>query len=185
MNGGEAGEKNAQHAGGIDVLLPRQNELLLKVLSLWRRGFQKPDTTYRSNKDTPSSTPKFSSPSLKISTSLSVLPLRKNPLVTKSGNVYIPDAAHSQWLLRHVELRPPFLHLHALPERDEVGVVLLTGSRIDHQPRVGELLRREVKARPQLHAWALYAEHGGGLVVFAAGSEKEKTEWIFYMSVGD
>lgn len=145
---------------------PRQTALLMHALRAWN-----------SSKANPPPPPNYPPAPPRQSAHTTVFPLAKSPVILKSGNVYI--ASQAQWTLHHVELRPPFLHLYALPDRDEVGVLCLDGSRVDHRPRVDELLRREVRARKGLFVWAVYGAAGEVLGVFATGSERDKTEWLF------
>ncbi|KAI9822083.1 MAG: kinesin-like protein Klp8 [Phylliscum demangeonii] len=93
----------------------------------------------------------------------------KNPSVLKAGYLLAPDDNNTHWVRRFVQLRRPYLHLHAVPDGDEINVVNLAHARIDHQPQFGRLLRRP-------HVWAVYAPQNTFL--FAARSEREKIEWI-------
>lgn len=148
---------------------------LLDVLQIWKR---------KSTPQRPTASPSLptttTAPPLRTATTFSTYRLRKSPQLAKSGNVYLPSPhpQPSEWLLHHIELRPPFLHVYALPSRDQVDAICLEGSRVDHQPKVAELLGREVRARKGLCVFALYWGEEGRVVVCAVGSEKEKAEWI-------
>ncbi|KAI9790140.1 MAG: kinesin-like protein Klp8 [Peltula sp. TS41687] len=93
----------------------------------------------------------------------------KNSSILKTGYLLAPDDTNTRWTRRYVELRRPYLHLHAVPAGDEVNVINLTHSRIDHQPHFERLLRRP-------NIFAIYAPQN--TYFFAARTEREKVEWI-------
>ena len=130
------------------------------------------------NTDAPADAPPMaenSEPSMYIA-SAHFIP--KNPSVIRSGQVWLPDPSQTRWEHRYLELRPPYLHIHALPSGDEVGVLNLIGSRIDHEPEVTKLLSRESDRhhRGRLNVFAVYATTKAWL--FATRTHIEKLEWI-------
>src|SRR5690606_24303548 len=64
----------------------------------------------------------------------------KNPSVLKSGYLYTPDDTHTQWIRRFVELRLPYLHIHSVPDGDEINAINLRNARVDHEPEIVRLL---------------------------------------------
>ncbi|KAI9764483.1 MAG: kinesin-like protein Klp8 [Geoglossum simile] len=93
----------------------------------------------------------------------------KSTSVLKAGYLLAPDETNSRWARRYIELRRPYLHVHSVPDGDELNAINLTNSRIDHQPQIAMLLRRP-------NVFAIYAPQNTYL--FAARSEREKIEWI-------
>lgn len=89
--------------------------------------------------------------------------------VLKAGYLLAPDDTNTRWARRYVELRRPYLHIHAIPAGDEINAINLTHSRIDHQPHFERLLRRP-------NVFAIYAPQN--TYFFAARTEREKVEWI-------
>lgn len=98
----------------------------------------------------------------------------KNPNVLKSGFMLMPDTDNTRWVRRHLELRRPYLHVHSMPEGDEINAINLTNSRVDHQPEVAKLLKND--NRVPMHVFAVYATTKAWL--FATRTESEKHEWI-------
>ncbi|KAF2460013.1 hypothetical protein BDY21DRAFT_281451 [Lineolata rhizophorae] len=95
----------------------------------------------------------------------------KNPALLKGGYLLMPDDTNSRWVRRWVELRRPYLHVHSVPEGDEVNAIGLSAARVDHRPQVAQLLRRNAD-----NVFAVYAPQNAFL--FAARGEREKIEWI-------
>ena len=83
-----------------------------------------------------------------------IKPVPRNKTVLKSGFLLSPSMEGKRWAKRFVELRRPYLHIYSLGGVDgtgnggkgvpeEIAVVNLMGSRIDHKPVIAKLLRRE------------------------------------------
>lgn len=81
-------------------------------------------------------------------------PVPRNKTVLKAGYLLSPSMEGKRWVKRFVELRRPYLHIYSLGGVDgmgnggkgvpeEIAVVNLLGSRIDHKPVIAKLLRRE------------------------------------------
>ncbi len=90
----------------------------------------------------------------------------------------MPSLDSTRWIRRFVELRRPYLHIHSVPDGEEVSIVSLRNSRVDHQPQIAKLLRKDAKGRDRKDTvFAIYGTDNTWL--FAAKSEQEKVEWIF------
>jgi kinesin family member 1 len=130
----------------------------------------------------------------------------KNPTSLKSGNLLMPSetydtsptAPHNnkmQWKRRFVDLRPPYLHIHSIPDGEGINAINLTHARIDHDPDFKRLLgggsfvssseanygarghhRQGSDLNGLAHVFAVYGEQNTFL--FAARSESQKIEWI-------
>jgi kinesin family protein 1 len=87
----------------------------------------------------------------------------------KSGYLFTPDETNKVWTKRYFELRRPYMHVHSVPDGEEIMAINLAQCRIDHQPQVAKLLRRP-------HIFAVYAPLNTYL--FAARGEREMIEWI-------
>ncbi|CZT41202.1 probable kinesin-II subunit [Rhynchosporium secalis] len=116
----------------------------------------------------------------------SITQVPKNPTVLKGGYLLTPSTDSSRWVRRFIELRRPYMHIHSVPDGEEVSIVSLRNSRVDHQPQIARLLRRDggaVNARGRAQAndedrvFAIYGTDNTWL--FKARSEREKVEWIF------
>jgi kinesin family protein 1 len=98
-----------------------------------------------------------------------------------------------QWKRRFVDLRPPYLHIHSVPDGEAINAINLTHARIDHDPDFKRLLGGAVSVSPERngtghrrtgssdlhglgHVFAVYGEQNTFL--FAARSESQKLEWI-------
>ncbi|KAK0109347.1 kinesin-like protein Klp8 [Cadophora gregata f. sp. sojae] len=113
----------------------------------------------------------------------------KNPTILKGGYLLTPSADSSRWVRRFVELRRPYMHIHSVPDGEEVCVVSLRNSRVDHQPQIARLLRRDgengggangrgrAQTNDEDRVFAVYGTDNTWL--FKARSEREKVEWIF------
>ncbi|KAI4190255.1 MAG: hypothetical protein LQ346_004959 [Caloplaca aetnensis] len=100
----------------------------------------------------------------------------KNPAVLKSSYILAPTRSTTQplrWQRQFAELRPPYLHIYAVPSGDEVFVINLRNARIDTDPPVKKLLHSE---RVGGNCWAVYGAMNTWL--FAARSETQKAEWV-------
>lgn len=112
--------------------------------------------------------------------------LPKNPTSTKSGFLFMPDDTYSHWVRRFVDLRVPYLHIHSVPEGDEVNAINLTKSHVDHQPDFARLLDEGdvggmgrvgmpgMRFKPNV--FAIYSPENTFL--FATRTEALKIEWI-------
>ena len=109
----------------------------------------------------------------------------KNPSTLKSGYLLTPDDTSSHWVRRFIELRRPYLHIHSVPEGDEIKAINLRDSRVDHNPDFVRLLDGSrngpgnqnglsMKGRPNV--FAVYGTQSTFL--FAARTEGQKVEWI-------
>ncbi|DAA72779.1 TPA_exp: Uncharacterized protein A8136_5448 [Trichophyton benhamiae CBS 112371] len=87
----------------------------------------------------------------------------KNPTVLKSGYLYTPDDTYSLWVRRFVELRLPYLHIYSVPDGDEINVINLRNSHVDHDPDFARLLNT---------------------FLFASRTEAQKIEWILKIDEG-
>jgi len=135
---------------------------------------------------TPPSDPELT-PNLLATISL----VTKNPTVLKGGYLLTPSLDSTRWVRRFVELRRPYLHIHSVPDGEEVCVVSLRNSRVDHNPQIAKLLRRDGASTPngngngrgragerdEERVFAVYGTDNTWL--FKAKSEREKVEWIF------
>lgn len=113
----------------------------------------------------------------------------KTASVLKSGYLYTPDDAYTQWVRRFVELRIPYLHIHSVPDGDEINVINLRNARVDHDPDFARLLMGDGQGSSGGSGWG---GGGGGVVMqnvfavystqntflFAARTEVQKLEWI-------
>ncbi|TVY83743.1 Kinesin-like protein unc-104 [Lachnellula suecica] len=163
-----------------------QKTVLTKYISFWHLC-RDPITSIltASNVEPPSngvSTPPPSeptSPNLVATISL----VTKNPEILKGGQLLTPSADSSRWVRRFVELRRPYLHIHSLPDGEEISVVALRNSRVDHQPQIAKLLKKPDSGRgrggerDEERVFAVYGTDNTWL--FKARSERDKVEWIF------
>lgn len=114
-----------------------------------------------------------------------------------------PNYQRMQWKLRFIDLRPPYLHIHSIPDRDAINAINLSRARIDHDPDFKRLLGgvSDDEHQHQLldkgghkrsgstdlnhglpHVFAVYGEQNTFL--FAARSERAKAEWILNIDQG-
>jgi kinesin family member 1 len=119
-----------------------------------------------------------------------VTPVSKNTSILKGGYLLTPSSDSTRWVRRFVELRRPYLHIHSVPDGEEICVVSLLNSRIDHSPQIAKLLRREAASgrgpnfgrgrAGETEAGSVFAVYGtDNTWLFKARSEREKVEWIF------
>ncbi|XHG03631.1 hypothetical protein AWENTII_006933 [Aspergillus wentii] len=180
--------------------MDRRDKLLRKYLDLWAT---KTDPTeailVRSNTDPPTegapsallsqqtsssdlNSPASEQPPLRPRFIANIQTLPKNPASLKSGYLLTPDDTNSHWVRRFVELRRPYLHIHSVPDGDEINAINLRNSRVDHAPDFARLLDGSgsggdgtpVKGRPNV--FAVYGTQNTFL--FAARTEGQKVEWI-------
>jgi len=119
----------------------------------------------------------------------SISPVHKNPKILKGGYLLTPSADSSRWVRRFVELRRPYLHIHSVPDGEEVSIVSLRNSRVDHSPQIAKLLRKNNEStngangrgragdRGEESVFAIYGTDNTWL--FKTRNEREKVEWIF------
>lgn len=103
--------------------------------------------------------------------------LPKNPSVAKSGYLLMPDDKYRQWVRCFAELRLPYLHIHSVPDGDELNAINLRNARVDHAPDFARLLygpSMSMKGRPNI--FAIYGPQNTFL--FATRTEGQKIEWI-------
>lgn len=154
----------------------RQELLLHKFLNLWATKKDLADVILKDNTEPPADGSAFApnhgdqSPPHILA---EVHHVPKNPSLLKAGYLLMPDDTNTRWVRRFVELRRPYLHVYSAREVDELCVINLKNSRIDHQPEVKRLLKTE-RVRPNI--FAIYAPHNTYL--FAARNEVQKVEWI-------
>ena len=104
----------------------------------------------------------------------------KNPVCLKSSYLLTPTAGGLAWTRHFAELRPPYLHLYAVPSGSETATINLRNARIDIDPPVQQLLQKGPAGRRNV--WAVYAR--GGSWLFAARSEEEKGRWVLAIDEG-
>ncbi|EXJ77891.1 kinesin family member 1/13/14 [Capronia epimyces CBS 606.96] len=197
----------------------REEHLLRKFLAIWKKpspdlsnpifddGTPAPEAASTSSEEarSPTTPPIEAAPGRRTRYLATVTNTSKNPISLKSGYLLMPsedhDATHShsmQWKRRFVELRPPYLHIHSVPDGESINAINLTHARIDHDPDFKRLLgtgtgssissgdsggagrghRRTGSSELHglTHVFAVYGEQNTFL--FAARSESQKMEWI-------
>ena len=198
-----------------EQLTPHQERLLQKYLTLWTTAtiseqcIRAPNFAFQSDSNTSfTSDDKIQIPN---GTSKSQIPLLratitqhpKSPVLIKSSFLLTPTTSHNTnaitttnpatktsitWLRHFAELRPPYLHLYAVPSGNETATINLRSARIDIDPPIQRLLDpvttpngSVVNNSPKSGAgrkniWAVYAR--GSSWIFAARSEEEKSRWV-------
>ena len=109
----------------------------------------------------------------------------KNPVLLKSSFLLTPNPTSHAWTRHFAELRPPYLHLYAVPSGNETAIINLRNARIDIDPPVQRLLNEEEETRGRQgrkNVWAVYAR--GGSWLFAARSVEEKGRWVLAIDEG-
>ena len=109
----------------------------------------------------------------------------KNPVLLKSSFLLTPNPTSHAWTRHFAELRPPYLHLYAVPSGNETAIINLRNARIDIDPPVQRLLNEEEETRGRQgrkNVWAVYGR--GGSWLFAARSEEEKGRWVLAIDEG-
>ncbi|KAJ9615184.1 hypothetical protein H2200_001258 [Cladophialophora chaetospira] len=188
---------------------PREEQLLRKFVAIWQKPspeMQNPifdDHDPTNPQPRPQPTAQTSPQSTRYQAT--VTHIAKNPTSMKSGyllmpsETYDPSASQSatmQWKRRFVDLRPPYLHIHSVPDGEGINAINLTHARIDHDPDFKRLLggggsissgdsaeprtpthrRAGSEISGLAHVFAVYGEQNTFL--FAARSESQKVEWI-------
>lgn len=122
-----------------------------------------------------------------------IAPVPKNATILKGGYLLTPSADSSRWVRRFVELRRPYMHIHSVPDGEEICVVSLRNSRVDHSPQIAKLLQRDRgttngdsankrrgRAGERQGEESVFAIYGtDNTWLFKAKNEREKVEWIF------
>ena len=168
---------------------PHQQNLLRHCLDLWARlsripGSQTLPSTEPSSKDnsisSPSTQPKSEPPPL----TAEIHSHPKNPILLKSSYLLTPNPTSHAWTRHFAELRPPYLHLYAVPSGSETATINMRNARIDIDPPVQRLLNGDGvnQGGGRKNVWAVYAR--GGSWLFAARSEEEKSRWVLAIDEG-
>ncbi|KEF63366.1 kinesin family member 1/13/14 [Exophiala aquamarina CBS 119918] len=199
----------------------REEQLLRKFLAIWQKRsieLSNPifdDEVHGCKTDTPPARSlDESSSQRKIRYLASVTAVMKNPVSLKSGYLLMPSedyppsptsssstGSSMQWKRRFIDLRPPYLYVHSVPNGEAINAINLTNARIDHDPDFKRLLgSSSISTGDSLdrnpgnghrrtgssdlhhglaHVFAVYGEQNTFL--FAARSESQKLEWIFKM----
>jgi kinesin family member 1 len=153
-----------------------EKALLGKFLNLWSIPKHPVETLLKhSNTEPPINGVAEPAPRTpRLTTTVAAVP--KNATVLKGGYLLTPSTDSTRWIRRFVELRRPYLHIHSVTDGEEINIVSLRNSRIDHQPQIAKLLKKDGKFRKET-VFAIYGTDNTWL--FAARSEREKVEWIF------
>jgi kinesin family member 1 len=163
-------------SGDDEELSDKERALLSKFLNLWSVPKHPVETLLRNSNTEPPTNgvaePVPQTPRL----TATVVAVPKNATVLKGGYLLTPSADSTRWIRRFVELRRPYLHIHSVTDGEEVNIVSLRNSRVDHQPQIAKLLKRDGKFRKET-VFAIYGTDNTWL--FAARNEREKVEWIF------
>ncbi|KAK3951458.1 putative kinesin [Pseudoneurospora amorphoporcata] len=128
-----------------------QTYLLNRCLKFWQRY---PDPTVKilspANTDPPTDgyADSTSDQNSTLEFVASVIRVPKNPSVLKGGYLLVPNSDATKWNKRFVELRRPYLHIHSVPDGEEVGIVSLRNSRVDSQPGILGLLNDDYGGGP-------------------------------------
>ncbi|KAK1780432.1 putative kinesin [Copromyces sp. CBS 386.78] len=128
-----------------------QTYLLNRCLKFWQRY---PDPTVKilspANTDPPTDgyADSTSDQNSTLEFVASVIRVPKNPTVLKGGYLLVPNSDATKWNKRFVELRRPYLHIHSVPDGEEVGIVSLRNSRVDSQPGILGLLNEDYGGGP-------------------------------------
>ena len=166
----------------------------------------------------PASPPPTTAPPKTPPLTAQITPQPKNPLLLKSSFLLTPTPTPSPtnthhtpnlttttnpttkttitWLRHFAELRPPYLHLYAVPSGEETATINLRNARIDIEPPIQRLLDpmlmmngegggggifmnrspRSGGGRGRRNIFAVYAR--GSSWIFAARGEEEKGRWV-------
>ncbi|KAI4280862.1 MAG: hypothetical protein L6R38_004117 [Xanthoria sp. 2 TBL-2021] len=160
---------------GHPSISTKQEQLLRRYVGLWK---PRSASAAPSEKNGPTKMDTAATPNLSVPPRLQAVihSIPKNPCVLKSSYILAPTTSNSQplrWQRHFAELRPPYLHIYAVPSGDEVTVINLRNARIDTDPPVRKLLHSE---RVGGNCWAVYGAMNTWL--FAARSEIQKAEWV-------
>ena len=153
-------------------LTDRKRTLIAKCLGLWTTS-PKTSILQENRPTTPSPLSSLSSHQTFSRLNPTVIPISRNPTVVKSSYILSPSLTSLRWQRHFAELRPPYLHIYAVPSGDETAIINLCNARIDQDPPVQRLLQSDRVAK---NVFAVYAPMRSWL--FAARSEMQKGEWI-------
>ncbi|CAL8582817.1 hypothetical protein XPA_008461 [Xanthoria parietina] len=162
-------------AHGNTAIAPEQAQILERYVDLWKPK-STPAAPSERHGQTQMDTAATRSVSIPPRLQAVVRFVPKNPCVLKSSYILAPTTSTSQplrWQRHFAELRPPYLHIYAVPSGDEATVINLRNARIDTNPPVKKLLHSE---RVGGNCWAVYGAMNTWL--FAARSEIQKAEWV-------
>jgi kinesin family protein 1 len=189
----------AEHEG--EPLSEHQTALLNKYIKLWKLCHDPINSILTPSNVEPPTNGIPSTPSRRVEEDqtnhspqyiAAIAPVPKNATILKGGYLLTPSADSSRWVRRFVELRRPYMHIHSVPDGEEICVVSLRNSRIDHSPQIAKLLQRDRAApngdtangrrgrageRQEESVFAVYGTDNTWL--FKARNEREKVEWIF------
>jgi kinesin family protein 1 len=179
-------------------LSERDSALLTKYLNLWKLCHDPITSILTPSNVEPPTNGVTSSPTRRPSTSSSrhlaptfqatISQVPKNTTILKGGYLLTPSTDSTRWVRRFVELRRPYLHIHSVPDGEEVCIVSLRNSRVDHQPQIAKLLKKDRGAGDGARGRAgdrsdeekVFAVYGtDNTWLFKTRSEREKVEWIF------
>ncbi|KAL6720780.1 hypothetical protein ACLMJK_002705 [Lecanora helva] len=174
---------------------PQQKDLLRRCLTLWTtpsHASSSPQvpSTAPSTVDPTSNSQSSHSPQEPNKTSPPPLTAEihthpKNPILLKSSYLLTPNPTSHAWTRHFAELRPPYMHLYAVPSGSETATINLRNARIDIDPPVQRLLSGDGiggHGGGRKNIWAVYAR--GGSWLFAARSEEEKGRWVLAIDEG-
>ncbi|KAK9367727.1 hypothetical protein V1509DRAFT_566360 [Lipomyces kononenkoae] len=147
----------------------RQVRLLGMVLNLWKRHSRFERAPGRS------AISHLANPQAGMKYVADVRQVPKSSILAKSGYVWMPDDAMQSWQRRYIELRRPYLHVHTLPDMDELLAINVAQCRIGYQPEVLESLQRP-------NIFAIYADSGTHLV--CVKTHNELSEWVMKIGQG-
>ncbi|KAI5819190.1 hypothetical protein BZA77DRAFT_332268 [Pyronema omphalodes] len=151
---------------------PKELEILRKYVSLWS-SWKDPSESIlvKENTEPPRNGACFATATEAQPPRLiaEVRLVQKSSTLLKSGYLLTPDPSNKHWTKRYFELRRPYIHVHSVPDGEEIMAINLSQCRIDHQPQVAKLLRRP-------NVFAVYAP--SNTYLFAARSERELIEWV-------
>ncbi len=165
-----------------------QKNLLEKCLHLWTLALNKHPSLTLSPADSSAPVQSHSQPLPRPDTPPLTATIHhhpKNPVLLKSSFLLTPNPTSHAWTRHFAELRPPYLHLYAVPSGNETAIINLRNARIDVDPPVQRLLNEEEGIRGRQgrkNVWAVYAR--GGSWLFAARSEEEKGRWVLAVDEG-
>jgi len=175
-----------------ESITPKQQDLLRKCLTLWTAPSHTPTSpTLPSAASTPALPPSTSLVTSSPRNKPEPPPLTaeihshpKNPVLLKSSYLLTPNATSHAWTRHFAELRPPYMHLYAVPSGNETATINLRNARIDIDPPVQRLLNGDGvnQGGGRKNVWAVYAR--GGSWLFAARSEEEKGRWVLAIDEG-
>jgi kinesin family protein 1 len=163
-------------SSGNEELSDKERTLLSKFLNIWSIPKHPVETLLRNSNTEPPANGVAEPAPLAPRLTATVAAVPKNATVLKGGYLLTPSADSTRWIRRFVELRRPYLHIHSVTDGEEVNIVSLRNSRVDHQPQIAKLLKRDGKFRKET-VFAIYGTDNTWL--FAARNEREKVEWIF------